>query len=247
MKYRWNWLRDRLEELGTNPSRFAKDLDWPASRVYELFSGKTKAIPLDRVAKAAAILGVRLDDMINFNSGLTDNICFSQKPDNISYEANTSSVPELDLYNLRDTVFSVESEVESDFLNETGYTYTASLTSPKRIKDNWKIPEEYLEEINIKHNNVYIIEAISDSMYPTISSGDKAIVDTSPKGRFPSPDGIFAIWDGLGITIKRLELIPNSEPPALKIISDNPKHNTYERLVDQCKIIGRVASIIKKV
>lgn len=59
MKYRWNWLRDRLEELGTNPSRFAKDLDWPASRVYELFSGKTKAIPLDRVAKAAAILGVR--------------------------------------------------------------------------------------------------------------------------------------------------------------------------------------------
>ena len=87
---------------------------------------------------------------------------------------------------------------------------------------------------------------MGDSMAPTISSGDKVIIDTSEKGRFPSPDGIFAIWDGLGIAIKRIELIPNSNPPTLKIISDNPKHSSYERKVDDCRIIGRIVSAIKR-
>lgn len=114
------------------------------------------------------------------------------------------------------------------------------------IRHTWQIPSEYLSEIKVQNSSVYIIEALGDSMYPTIASGDKVIIDTSPKGKRPSPAGIFAIWDGVGIAIKRLEIIPNSEPATLKIISDNPKHSTYERTVDECIIIGRAAGLIKR-
>ncbi len=114
------------------------------------------------------------------------------------------------------------------------------------VRQTWAIPAEYLNEIKVNNSNVYIIEALGDSMYPTIASGDKVIIDTSNKGKRPSPAGIFAIWDGVGVAIKRLEIIPNSEPPTLRIISDNPKHSTYERTVDECIIIGRAAGLIKR-
>ncbi len=246
MSNRWSWLRDRLVELKSNPSRFAKDLDWPASRVYELFSGKTKAIPLDRVAKAAVLLGIRLDDMLNFNSGLSDNIRFSETPTGNNFDI-ASPIPELDMYNICFEIQSNEWDENENFLNDVSYTYNAGFTSPQRIKDNWQIPKDFLDEINTHSKNTYIIECTGDSMSPTINTGDKAIIDTSAKGRFPSPDGVFAIWDGLGIAIKRIELIPNSNPATIKIISDNPRHSTYERKVEDCKIIGRVVGAIKRI
>ena len=268
MQQRWNWLRKRLTELGSNPSRFAKDLNWPPSRVYELFSGKTKAIPLDRVAKAAAILGIRLDSMLNFNSGLSDEIRYVSKGGtSYTFEDPENSVPEIDVYggcgnasgatlvnttdeygntitqdNIKDSW-----DVSTGFLNDVCYNYNADHLPSQRIKDSWRIPAEYLNEINVQTKNVYIIEALGDSMYPTIATGDKVIVDTSPQGRIPSPAGVFAIWDGLGVAIKRIELIPNSDPQTLKIISDNPKHSTYERCLDECRIIGRVAGVIKRI
>lgn len=268
MQQRWNWLRDRLAELGSNPSRFAKDLNWPPSRIYELFSGKTKAIPLDRVAKAAAILRVRLDSMLDFNSGLSDDIQFlSKNESDYAYREPENSIPEIDVYggcgnasgaNLINTTDEFGNTISQDnikdtwdistgFLNDISYNYNADNLSTRRIKDNWKIPAEYLNEMNVQTKNVYIIEALGDSMYPTIATGDKVIVDTSAKGRIPSPAGIFAIWDGLGVTIKRIELIPNTDPQTLKIISDNPKHSTYERSIDECRIIGRVAGLIKRI
>jgi len=98
MSKRWNWLRKRLNELDSNPSRFAKELGWPSSRVYELFSGKTKAIPLDKVARAATILGIRLDSMLNFNSGLTDKVNFEDTNPNILPSLSENNVPEIDVY-----------------------------------------------------------------------------------------------------------------------------------------------------
>ena len=115
------------------------------------------------------------------------------------------------------------------------------------IKDNWHIPSNYLDEMKVKHNNVYIIEALGDSMYPTIASGDKVIIDTSEKGRRPSPSGIFALWDGLGVAIKRIELVPNTSPQMLNIISDNDKHTSYKRSIEECSIIGRAVGVIKRI
>lgn len=267
MQQRWNWLRNRLNELGSNPSRFAKELGWPPSRIYELFSGKTKAIPLDKVAKAASILGVRLDSMLNFNSGMSDDILYASSTNKeYTYEDPESSILEIDVYggcgnasgasivNTTDQYGNTISrdsikdywDVSTGFLNDVSYDYNAEQTPSQRVKDSWRIPVEYLNEMNVQTKHVYIIEALGDSMYPTISTGDKVIIDTSAKGRIPSPAGIYAIWDGLGVAIKRIELIPNSEPQTIKIISDNPKHSTYERCLDECRIIGRVAGVIKR-
>jgi hypothetical protein len=40
--------------------------------------------------------------------------------------------------------------------------------------------------------------------------------------RSPTPPGIFVLDDGMGLVAKRLEHIPSSDPPRVRIISDNP-------------------------
>ena len=238
MSNRWNWLKDRLNQINSNPSRFAKDIGWQSSRVYELFSGKTKAIPLDKIAKASSLLNVSLDSMINFNSGLTNQIHYIVGDEaNINNYFSQETVPEVDIY---------EEESTPNFLQETTYCYNGHNLANKNIRYNWKIPADFLNSMKMQSSDVYIIQAIGDSMNPTICSGDKLIIDTSTKGKKPSPAGIFAIWDGIGINVKRIELIPNTDPQLLKISSDNPNHNPYERKTSECCIIGRVAAVIKR-
>jgi phage repressor protein C with HTH and peptisase S24 domain len=75
-------------------------------------------------------------------------------------------------------------------------------------------------------------------MYPLLSSGDRILLDTSQ--RIPVPPGIFVIWDGMGLVAKRVEHVPNSDPPKVIIKSVNPEYDTYERDAEEVHIIGRV-------
>ncbi len=103
----------------------------------------------------------------------------------------------------------------------------------------WLIPSEYLwSELHARPQHVKIIPVIGDSMSPTLLSDDRVMINT--EDRNPSPAGVFALWDGLGVVVKRLEHIPNSDPITLRISSDNPYHSAYERTLDEIRIIGRV-------
>lgn len=106
------------------------------------------------------------------------------------------------------------------------------------VIDTWKIPRNVLQRrLRGAVSSLHIVECEGDSMDPRIHDGDFVFIDTSR--RVPSPPGIFALNDGFGQTLKRLELVPNSEPPRVKIIPENPRHETYERHLEEVKIIGR--------
>lgn len=103
----------------------------------------------------------------------------------------------------------------------------------------WELPPDYLNrELRVRPGAARIIEVQGDSMEPLLVTGDRVMVNLLD--RAPSPPGIFAIWDGFGVVVKRLEFIPNSDPPCIVISSDNPKHGRYERTADEVNIIGRV-------
>lgn len=107
------------------------------------------------------------------------------------------------------------------------------------IKDHWTFSRRYLsEELRLNLRNLVVIEVIGDSMEPTLKTGDRVLVDMGDR-RVGIP-GIFVLWDGDGTIAKRLELIPNSKPPRLLRISDNPLHGKYEVLAEETNIIGRI-------
>lgn len=121
--------------------------------------------------------------------------------------------------------------------DEAGNTRCADV-----IKGNWNFPPEYLTEVRVKPRQVRIIEITGDSMAGIdgngLHSGDRVMIDLSDTN--PSPPGIFALWDGFGVVVKRVERIPRSDPAALRLISDNPAHAPYVVTSTEANIIGRV-------
>lgn len=91
---------------------------------------------------------------------------------------------------------------------------------------------------------VFIDECRGDSQEPTIFAGQPVMIDAND--RKPSPPGIFLCWDGVGMVFKRIEVVPNSKPPKVLLKSDNPRYETYERLLDEVTIYGRVVGIWKR-
>ena len=83
-----------------------------------------------------------------------------------------------------------------------------------------------------------IMKVEGDSMEPTLFDGDTVLVDMDRKA--PNPPGIFVLDDGMGLVAKRLQHVPNSDPPAVRVISDNKHYPEYERTADEIVIIGRI-------
>jgi hypothetical protein len=51
---------------------------------------------------------------------------------------------------------------------------------------------------------------------------------------------------GMGLVAKRLEHIPNSDPPRVRIISDKPLYKPYEGNGEEVNIIGRIRWFARK-
>jgi phage repressor protein C with HTH and peptisase S24 domain len=109
----------------------------------------------------------------------------------------------------------------------------------EETKVTWLFPEAVVRhEFRAPPNELRMITVDGDSMEPLLSSGDRILIDTSQ--RVPVPPGIFVIWDGMGLVAKRVEHIPNSEPPKVVINSVNPEYQAYERIAEEVNVVGRV-------
>lgn len=83
-----------------------------------------------------------------------------------------------------------------------------------------------------------MVEVKGDAMAPTLMPGEKILVDTHDRN--PSPPGLFVVWDGFGHVVQRIQFIPHSTPPRVRISSDNTRYEAYERPLDEAFIEGRV-------
>lgn len=112
-------------------------------------------------------------------------------------------------------------------------------------KATWLFPEEVVRhEFRAQPTELRMITVDGDSMEPLLSTGDRIVLDTSQK--VPVPPGIFVIWDGMGLVTKRVEHIPNSDPPKVLLKSVNPDYQAYERPADDVNVIGRVVWMARR-
>jgi phage repressor protein C with HTH and peptisase S24 domain len=119
--------------------------------------------------------------------------------------------------------------------DDNGNTYQA-----EGIRDQWIIPSAVVQEmLHAAPKNIRVFEVVGDSMEPRLNEGDRVFVDI--RYRVPSPEGIFALWDGIGVVIKRVQVVRGSDPLRLRIISVNTQYEPYEASIDEVNIIGRFA------
>lgn len=103
----------------------------------------------------------------------------------------------------------------------------------------WAVPRALMEGVTTATPaRIRVITIYGDSMEPTLAPGTRVMVDT--EDRIPSPPGIFVVFDGLGLVCKRVEFLPRSEPPSVRLVSDNPRYTAYECPLGEAHIQGRV-------
>ena len=61
-----------------------------------------------------------------------------------------------------------------------------------------------------------ILRARGDSMEPGIFDGDRMLVDVSR--RRPATGETAVLWDGSGLVVKNVEVVPHAEPPRIRLL-----------------------------
>lgn len=243
------WFRDRLHAVKKTQADLARTMakagrSGDRGTVSRLLKGERK-IDIEEISILAKFLQCSSDEIIENGGGdvvMTTPSANHQfgDPDDGQISTDISSyVPQQE--------FTAIPEVDiraglggggvAQMVNQTdsnGYT-----TEAEDLRDVWGFPNGYaLQELRVDGKNARLIEVQGDSMEPTLTTGDKVMVDCSQKS--PTPPGLFALWDGLGVVVKRLEHILNSDPIKIRIISDNERHSNVEEFLDEVNIIGRI-------
>ncbi len=125
--------------------------------------------------------------------------------------------------------------VEAFVHDEQGNVYAA-----EAIAAEWSLPPSIVQGVlRASPRHIRVFEVIGDSMEPRLFEGDRVFIDL--RYITPSPEGIFALWDGFGLVIKRLQIVMGSEPTRVRVISANSSYAPYEASLDDIRIIGRFA------
>ena len=89
-------------------------------------------------------------------------------------------------------------------------------------------------------DDLRLVTVRGESMSPVLEDGDMVLVNSS--NTQPSPPGTFVLFDGFGLMVKSLELLPGNSTaePMVRISSANTHYSAYQRRLVEIDIKGRI-------
>ncbi len=207
-------LKARARQLGLNAAQVAELAGMNRSFVYDIMRGRSENPNLERLQLVADTLRVDRTWLLHGFGRVEGENPIIEHPDDIFVAIRSVKVT---------AAMGGGTVVEP--LAEDG--------KPYHFQKSW-----IRGHLKAHPADLRILHVEGDSMLPTLKDGDVVLVDLSRKA--PTPPGIFVLFDGLGLVAKRLEHVANSDPPMVRIISDNPIYAPYERTAEEITIIGRI-------
>ena len=207
-------LKARSRQLGMTTGRVAEIAGINRSFVYDIMRGRSENPNLEKLDQLAIALNVERNWLLHGIGEVDGDSPIMQDPTQVFV-----SIPSVELTASRGGGRLDTDEVESG--------------KPYNFQRSWIIHDLKADPARLR-----IMHVEGDSMMPTLHSGDVVLVDLAR--RSPTPPGIFVLHDGMGLVAKRLEYIPNNDPPMLRVISDNTFYSPYERTMDEVNIVGRI-------
>lgn len=206
-------LRARARQLGMNAREVAEQARVNRSFVYDIMRGRSEHPNLEKLDKVAEAIKVDRDWLLKGKGQVEGDEPELEEADGFI------AVPSVEI-----TASMGGGQILSDEVEDG---------EPYHFKNSW-----ITRRLRADPANLRIMHVEGDSMMPTLHDGDVVLVDLARA--LPTPPGIFVLFDGMGLVAKRLEHIPNSDPPRVRVISDNTFYTPYERIADEIKIIGRI-------
>lgn len=207
-------LRARTRQLGMNAREVAEQARVNRSFVYDIMRGRSEHPNLTKLDKVAAVIRVDRNWLLHGKGEIE-----GEKPVLDTAAEAFVAIPCVEV-----TASMGGGRITADEV-ENG--------EPYHFKSAW-----ITHRLRADPADLRIMHVEGDSMMPSLHDGDVVLVDTARA--LPTPPGIFVLFDGIGLVAKRLEHIPNSDPPRVRIISDNAFYSPYERTAEEIKIIGRI-------
>lgn len=215
-------LQARANQLRLSPAHVAEMAGVNRSFVYDILRGRSTRPGLDRLAEVARVLKVDLEWLLHGIGEVEGTSPFVENPDD-SFVAITHA-------GVRPSMGG--GAVVLDEQEASGRAY--------HFRRSW-----IKHRLQASPSQLRIMTVEGDSMEPTLLNGDTVLVDMTK--RAPNPPGIFVLDDGMGLVAKRLQHVPNSDPPAVRVISDNKHYPAYERTAEEINIIGRIRWFAREV
>ncbi len=208
-------LRARAHQLGLSPAHVAEMAGVNRSFVYDILRGRSTRPGIDKLGDVAKVLKVEVDWLLHGIGEVEGTSPFIENPDQSFVAiAHAGARPSMG-----------GGSVVDEFQEDSGRAY--------HFRRSW-----IKESLKASPSQLRMMHVEGDSMEPTLRDGDTVLVDLTR--RAPNPPGIFVLDDGMGLVAKRLEHVPNSDPPAVRIISDNQLYSPYERSSEEVHIVGRI-------
>jgi transcriptional regulator with XRE-family HTH domain len=225
-----NRIRELRERKGWSQERLGDAVGTSRQQIHKLERSERR-LAAEWIERIALALDVQPGEI--FLSKASDMVAYKKRPQSEGSEEllQNARIKELDVK------VGAGNAAEPDFVVRRSSDGNTTLTEP--VIGKWSMPLSYINKFTATNvDSIRIIEVVGDSMEPTLCSGDRIMIDLNNKT--PSPSGVFALWDGLALVVKRVEYILGSDPYQIMVISDNKHHNSYRAFLSEVSIIGRV-------
>lgn len=243
-------IQNRLDALNLKPAVVAREAGLKPDYVRDVLRGSKKSISAEHAAALARILQCNLNWLVTGEHGhmSSEEVASTFLAEDPREHLGASSlekylgkvpgaIPEIDAKAGAGNGNVGEHEVVTIRRGEAFVGH--------KVVSEWVFPSTFLRhELRMQPGEIMVLEVVGDSMSPSLESGDRVLVDTTYAK--PTPDGIYVIEEGDGPMVKRLQLVRRSDPPEIRIISDNKHHEPYTLRLDDIRIIGRVSGRVTK-
>ncbi len=207
-------LRARARQLDIPPAHLAEKAGVNRSFVYDILRGRSAHPSREKLATLADLLNVDLDWLLHGIGEVEGVSPFIENPDETFVAiAHAGARPSM----------GGGAVVEEEHIQGRNYHFRLS----------W-----IRQGLGASHRSCGSCMSRATACIPRCRTATRCSSIFSR--RSPVPPGIFVLHDGIGLVAKRLEHIPNSDPPAMRVISDNPIYGPYERTADEIHIVGRI-------
>lgn len=204
-------LKFEMKSRGVSSAELSKRADVKTSFIYDIISGKSSNPSTVKLARVAEGLGITLVSLLNQQS-MPSQAKAGAKPQSNDYIA----IPYL-------TMDDDKENTQASNKEDQPFCFLASWIA---------------RHLRIAAADLRVFVMSGDSMEPTLCHNDVVLVDTVNKN--PTQPGVFVLYDGYGLVVKRIERVMSSPTPRIRILSDNPQYSIYEKLPAEAGIVGRV-------
>lgn len=242
-------IKQRIEQLGTTARAVSIKVTGKGEFLRPILNEGAQP-RADNLAKLAGALGVSVHWLL---TGEHEHISSEEVASSIGGAAYREALGASSLENYLGKVPGAVPEVDAKAGAGNGNVGEHEVVTLRRgesfvghrVVSEWVFPPTFLRhELRMQPGEILVLEVIGDSMSPTLESGDRVVVDTTYSR--PTPDGIYVIEEGDGPMVKRLQLVRRTDPPEIRIISDNKNHESYTLRLEDIRIVGRVSGRVTR-